>query len=211
MSAWELYEFGREAEKKGHLAQAYLLYSEAAALEPHNRTYWLRSQAVQSRAALEAMPVHLSASGDGWSQPRRRWRRRPPATWPMPEKRCPLPAWQATAWSAISICSGDSKQVYGDVAKAFGLDSVFDGDYQPTPLLHFRMENAAYHEALHGLELATGRLSCRFPPSCFWWRKTRRSSVTKRAGGGGDDSAARRWRAAGLHQPGARRTAGDGH
>src|SRR5208337_2378324 len=57
LSAWELYEFGREAEKKGHMAQAYLLYSKAATLEPRNQTYWLRSQAVRSRAALEAQPV----------------------------------------------------------------------------------------------------------------------------------------------------------
>ncbi|MGA9624850.1 MAG: hypothetical protein WBQ65_10290, partial [Bryobacteraceae bacterium] len=56
VSSWDLYEQGREAEKGGHMAQAYLLYSQAAAMEPNNRTYWLRSQAVQSRAALEAKP-----------------------------------------------------------------------------------------------------------------------------------------------------------
>jgi general secretion pathway protein D len=155
ISAWELYEAGREAEKKGHLAQAYLLYSEAAALDPHNRTYWLRSQAVQSRAALEAMPVHLSASGG-----------LEPAAPPLEaatagdlaDARKTLPPSGLAGDGVVRDfdLQGDSKQVYGDVAKAFGLDSVFDGDYQPTPLLHFRMENAAYHEALHGLELATG-------------------------------------------------------
>ena len=56
-SAWDLYEQGRAAEKAGHMAQAYLLYSEAAAMEPNNRAYWLRSQAVRSRAALEAKPA----------------------------------------------------------------------------------------------------------------------------------------------------------
>ena len=55
-SAWELYENGRAAEKAGHMAQAYLLYAEAAAMEPRNKTYWQRAQAVQSRAALEARP-----------------------------------------------------------------------------------------------------------------------------------------------------------
>ena len=38
------------------MAQAYLLYSEAAAMAPNNKTYWLRSQAVRTRAALEASP-----------------------------------------------------------------------------------------------------------------------------------------------------------
>src|SRR4051812_5172664 len=53
-SAWETYERGREAEKAGHMADAYLLYSQASAMDPKNQTYWLRSQAVRSRAALEA-------------------------------------------------------------------------------------------------------------------------------------------------------------
>ena len=55
-SAWDLYEQGRSAEKAGHMSQAYLLYSQAAALDPRNKTYWLRSQAVRSRAAMEAKP-----------------------------------------------------------------------------------------------------------------------------------------------------------
>src|ERR1039458_10473563 len=41
---WDLYEQGRAAEKAGHMSQAYLLYSQAAALDPKNKTYWLRSQ-----------------------------------------------------------------------------------------------------------------------------------------------------------------------
>ena len=50
----ELYEQGRRAEKKGRMAEAYLLYSQAAALEPNRREFWLRSQAVKTRAALQA-------------------------------------------------------------------------------------------------------------------------------------------------------------
>src|ERR1700687_5456223 len=50
------YEEGRKAERAGQMVRAYLLYSRAAALEPTNQFYWLKSQAVQSRAALEAPP-----------------------------------------------------------------------------------------------------------------------------------------------------------
>jgi hypothetical protein len=53
-AASEVYAEARKAEKKGQMAMAYLLYSQAAALEPGNATYWLRSQAVRTRAALEA-------------------------------------------------------------------------------------------------------------------------------------------------------------
>ncbi len=125
VSAWDLYEIGREAEKKGHMAQAYLLYSEAAALDPHNRTYWLRSQAIRSRAALEAKPVPPPAA---------------PGEPALEDAGPPL-----AAASALDLANagktlppsdlaggelirnfdltGDSKTVYTDVAKAFGLDS----------------------------------------------------------------------------------------
>src|SRR5215468_10919279 len=61
-SAKKLYEQGRKAEKAGHMAQAYFLYSEAAALDPNNQDYWFRSQAVRSRAALESIPAPPVAS-----------------------------------------------------------------------------------------------------------------------------------------------------
>src|SRR3954447_13392533 len=50
----DLYLRGRRAERAGHMAEAYLLYSQAAAMSPQNKTYWQRSQAVRTRAALEA-------------------------------------------------------------------------------------------------------------------------------------------------------------
>src|ERR1044071_4722763 len=36
------------------MARAYLLYSQAAALAPEKRAYWLKSQAVRTRAALQS-------------------------------------------------------------------------------------------------------------------------------------------------------------
>jgi hypothetical protein len=45
--ASKLYNQGRKAEKAGQIARAYLLYSEAAALEPNNHLYWSRSLALQ--------------------------------------------------------------------------------------------------------------------------------------------------------------------
>src|SRR4029077_14879375 len=54
LTAPELYTNARKAERAGHMAEAYLLYSQAAAMSPTNKTYWLRSQAVRTRAALEA-------------------------------------------------------------------------------------------------------------------------------------------------------------
>src|SRR5579864_7061493 len=54
--AAKCYEAGRKAERLGRMAEAYLLYSQAAALDPLNPLYRLKSQAVQSRAALQSPP-----------------------------------------------------------------------------------------------------------------------------------------------------------
>jgi len=158
ISSWELYQAGREAEKQGRMAQAYLLYSEAAALDPRNRTYWLHSQAVQARAGLETrtVPVLSPQVGDG------RWNGGPAleeaTAQDLAEAGRPLPPSDLEGAALLQSfdLQGDSKKLYTDVAKAFGLDCVFDADYQAMPSLRFRLENVGYREALHGLELATG-------------------------------------------------------
>ena len=169
LSAWELYEFGREAEKKGHMAQAYLLYSEAATLEPRNQTYWLRSQAVRSRAALEstpALPPRMdrvdALDGDA-----------PPieaaTLMDLADARKALPPSQLAGGEQLRDfdLTGDSTKVYTDVAKAFGLDCVFDGDYTPMPALHFHLHGVGYREALHGLEVSTGTFIAPVSPKLF--------------------------------------------
>ena len=51
---------------------------------------------------------------------------------------------------------GDSDKLFPEVAHAFGLECVFDGDYQPIPGLRFHMQGVDYRDALHGLEAVTG-------------------------------------------------------
>jgi len=167
VSAWDLYEAGRDAEKAGRMAQAYLLYAKAAALDPQNRTYWLRTRAVQSRAALEAMPVLPPspapvALNDELPLP---------AATPgdLADARKTLPPADLAGGGLLRSfnLSGDSKKVYADVAAAYGLECVFDGDYQPIPALRFRLEDVGYREALHGLELATGTFIVPISPKLF--------------------------------------------
>lgn len=170
-SAWDLYEQGRDAEKAGHMAQAYLLYSEAAALEPNNRTYWLRSQAVRSRAALQAKPTPTIAV-------------EPPdagadAEAPVPlematardvaDARKPLPPAELTSEPGARDfdLTGDPKKLFEEVAHAFGLDCVFDGDYQPPAPARFRVNGLDYRQALHALEAATNSFIVPLTPKLF--------------------------------------------
>src|SRR5919202_2146269 len=46
----------KRAAKNGKSAQAFLWYSEAAALQPKNRRYKARMEALQARAAEESRP-----------------------------------------------------------------------------------------------------------------------------------------------------------
>jgi hypothetical protein len=155
-SGWDLYEQGRAAEKAGHMAQAYLLYSQAAAMEPKNQTYWLRSQAVKSRAALEAklMPPP-EAEPEPAALPEQQFDK--PTARDLAEARQPLPPTELNADPETKDFDlrGDSKKLFEDVAHAFKLDCVFDGDYQPTKEFRFQLQGVDYREALHDLEAAT--------------------------------------------------------
>jgi general secretion pathway protein D len=159
-SAWELYERGREAEKAGHMAQAYVAYSQAAAMEPNNQNYWLRSQAVRTRAALEAKVMPQAPEErpgtDPDAEPAETFD--PPTDQDRVDARRPLPpsALAAQPGTRDFDLKGDSKKLFEEVAHAFGLDCVFDSDYQMTPSIHFEMSGVDYREVLHGLEAATG-------------------------------------------------------
>src|SRR5207302_3517410 len=62
--ASDLFKQGRKAERAGRMALAYLLYSQAAALAPQKPAYWLRSQAVRTRAAMQSKIVPQISSSD---------------------------------------------------------------------------------------------------------------------------------------------------
>jgi hypothetical protein len=158
-SAAELFTRGRKAEKQGHMAEAYILYSQAAALDPKNEQYWFRSQAVRARAALEAKPVPPPATA-GLLNPE-------PTEAPhfdsitardLADARKPLPPSELKAQPGTKDfdLQGNAQVLFETVARAFGLDCVFDSEYQPGGAIHFQMQAVNYREALHGLELATG-------------------------------------------------------
>jgi len=169
-SAWaseasKLYREGRKAEKKGQVARAYLLYSEAAALEPNNRLYWSRSLALQSRAALEAKVTPLAVTADAGDSIEAEGTPEPDApalsavtAQDLVEAHKPLPPTKLNADPSLKDFNlrANAKTLFETVAHAYGLDCVFDGDYKAAENIHFQMDQADYREALHGLEAVTG-------------------------------------------------------
>ena len=155
-SASKLYKQGRDAEMKGRISEAYLLYSQAAALEPDNRIYWARSQALQTRAMIAskvmpptapapaADPALAAVTGSLTPQDLAEARR------PQPPRSV-----KATPGRKTLDFQGDAKSLFEQVARAYGLDTVFDGDYPSGRVFRFRLDQVDYLEALHSLEAAT--------------------------------------------------------
>ena len=160
-SAWDLFERGRDAEKAGHMAEAYLFYAQAAAKDPHNKTYWDRTQAVQTRAAMEAKPqpkIPAVADLDKELSQEPEFHFDKPTAEDLAAANEPLPPTQLDADPGVRDLdfSGDFKKLFQSVAKAYGLDCVYDSDYQAGTPFRFRLKGVDYRDALHGLEAATG-------------------------------------------------------
>jgi hypothetical protein len=162
-TASDVYLRGRRAERAGHMAEAYLLYSQAAAMEPSNKTYWQRSQAVRTRAALEAkvgeapLPAVDTSSSTVDQEI---------AAEPLPvataadrvelRRLLPPPELDPKPGTQSFDIRGDAKQLFEKVAQAYALGCLFDEDYSPGPPIHFVLADVDYRDALHALEAATG-------------------------------------------------------
>ncbi|HLY16163.1 MAG TPA: type II and III secretion system protein [Bryobacteraceae bacterium] len=154
-----LYKQARKAEKAGQVARAYLLYSEAAALEPNNHLYWSRSLALQTRASLETMgkPQLAAAESAGDADVEPDAAPLPATAEDLMEARKLQPPTKLNAQPGLKDFDlrANAKTLFQTVARAYGLDCVFDGDYQATQTIHFQMDQADYRDALHGLEAVT--------------------------------------------------------
>jgi general secretion pathway protein D len=161
--ASNLYKQGRKAERDGEMAKAYLLYSKAAALAPNKRIYWLRSQAVRTRAALQSKfelpaPDGDADSAQGPEEPGPAEAGEPITEKDLREARRALPPPELTATPGRQDFSlkADPKQLFEQVGRAFGLDVVFDGDYPDGGApQRFLVEQVDYREALRALEAMT--------------------------------------------------------
>ena len=146
------------AEKKGDDAQAYIFFAEASALQPQNRKYAGRMEALRTRATRQSPPV--VPKGD-----------------PLPEPVHPLvdafdsmterEMAQARALKDVPMLRGTpgqqgfdltdgSRKLFDKVTSAFGLEVVYDGDYpQNDPPIHFKVDPSNYRQALEYLQAAT--------------------------------------------------------
>ncbi len=158
-SAGEFYSQGRKAEKAGHLAEAYLLYSKAAALDPQNAAYWQKSQAIRARALDEIKPAPASPpENPAATEKAGPFHIDAPTARDLADARKPLPPTELDAGPVHRDFDlrGDSRKLFEEVARAYGLECEFDADYAAGNSISFRLKDVDYREALRGLQLATG-------------------------------------------------------
>lgn len=158
--AWRVFEQARKLEKKGKVVDAYLLYSQASALDPANPRYRVFAQAVQPKAVMEgklglAAAAPTPAAADDLSDDTAELRI-PDAD--LAEARKPQPPRELKGAPGLKSFNlkDNAKNLFQKVATAYGLDVVFDGEYQGEKILAFHVEDMDYRTALHALEAATG-------------------------------------------------------
>lgn len=161
--AWRLAQKARSAEKKGDAVKAYLLYAQAAAAKPSRNDYWARAQALRTRAlrVSKTMPASLLAQAP--PAPAAKSEPQPPPVddhiAPEEEREARQPQAPAELRGTPGVKNldlrGDARSLFEQVARAYGLDTVFDADYQGGQPIRFRMEQVDYRTALRALQAAT--------------------------------------------------------
>lgn len=144
----------KRAERAGDFVRAYLLYAQAASTNPKNLHYWLRSQALQSRA-LSASPL-IPPVGPP-SLPAQLAETDPPTPEDITEARQAQPPLRLRGEEGVRDLKirGDSKTVAEKVLKAYGIETVFDVDYQPLPNVRLELQQAPFAEAVAALQVST--------------------------------------------------------
>jgi hypothetical protein len=171
-SAAKLFKEGQKAERGGDVVRAYLLYAEAAAKDPNRKEYWARSESLRTRAALKAhvMPK-ISQDGKVELEPLK----------PLPgfsetitaddladvRRLRPPPQLKPAAGRKNLNLRGNAKSLFEQAAKLYGLEAVFDGDYQPGPELRIAIDDADFSLAFKTLQAATGSFVVPFGERVF--------------------------------------------
>ncbi len=159
-TASDLYYDGRDAEKKKQISRAYLLYSQAAALDPTNKEYWARALALRTRAVMESKVSPLAGTQEttnviadepevpsviSTEELAEVEKFRPPTELIVKKGRFDF------------ALRGEPRALYEQVSKICDLQVVFDGDFPPSAApVPFRLGTMTCREAMRALDAATG-------------------------------------------------------
>lgn len=155
-AAAKLFKEGRVAEKEGRYGAAYMLYSQAYALDPGNGEYKARADAVRRQGILqlEVEPKGMELGEEGAN------------TEPLPgiaeedlkeaDELMPVPVLVGVADRRSFKLNAPVKELWEKVLKAYALEAVYDADLTDGKPIKFEMEAADWRTAVRALETVTG-------------------------------------------------------
>ena len=158
-----LFKQARKAEKAGNYVDAYLLYSQARALEPTRERYILAAESVRELAAKELSVAGLlgasTALGAAGPSPQGAPRRatpevvKPIGPAELHEVRRLRPPVELEPDDKLSgfRLKGPIQEAYEQVAREFGLDVLFDSDYQGSQEIRFELSGCDFQQAILAL------------------------------------------------------------
>jgi hypothetical protein len=146
--ASRLHREAQRAQRAGDVVRAYALYAQAAAFDPANVLYWLRSQALREQVIASARQSTARTAQSGAAS----------------ELGEPAGVKEPAASVELHLSSkthsfdlrGNGRELFEQLASDCGLEAVFDADYQPGVVRRFRLDETGCREALRALEAMTG-------------------------------------------------------
>jgi general secretion pathway protein D len=156
--AARVFHEGEKAERAGDLLQAYMLYARAAALDPSNLAIAAHKNQAGSRAMRTSQIHDITTEPDLEA-----------AFYQLIESQGPgqIDSFGAAAEPTHLIpppgtksfdLRGDARSIFQQVGEAFGIQMLFEPDYQGPAAFPFRTGELSMHEALRILEAMTNSL-----------------------------------------------------
>lgn len=164
--AQSIYQLARRTEAAGDSLSSFFLYSRAASMDPSNAVYAMQQQAVQSRLQQGALATSVTDPMIDLTQEDRMARRivveqlTPSEVIEGDPARAPMRLKPSTERRSFDL-RGTPRPIVEEVLKGFGIETIFEPDFQSDGTTTFRAENMSRDEAMHTLELIC---TCFFVP-----------------------------------------------
>jgi type II secretory pathway component GspD/PulD (secretin) len=140
------YKAAEKAERGGDIQHAYLLYTRAAALDPKNPEFAAKKNALRTIAALSTRAELAPDPAESVPPPV------PSVSGEDLRTALPPPRLVGSKEKKSFDLRGDPRNVIEKVGEAFGIQVVFESDYQTPPPFRFQMSDVEMDEAFHALE-----------------------------------------------------------
>ena len=155
----QLYKQAKRAEKKGDILRAYTLYTQASFLDPKNSEYEGHSLALRS-TALNSANINLAPAAMADLPPDTSSTNISEEDLALMKRLTPPPEVHGSPGQHDFALSGTARQLFEQVTRTYGLDVVFDGDYDTSPVppdrvFRLNLTAATWQEALHVMQVIT--------------------------------------------------------